>query len=1209
MVRIRHVLALLCLVVALSPAESQNFVCSLCPLGRYKNNSNNFACAECPMHTYQDVLGATSATQCKPCPANSYTTGVASTSMAACLCAAGYSGDVGNYSMGVAIANLARACTGPCVTSLNNMQSSIYNASNAIDEDMGTYSVSRTVQAGDEQFVGIQPFWSVKFEREAVVQSVKITNYNSQKMTNFYIRVGSDQNWRNMNTLTACAGPLTWTAGSENTYTCNSAIRGRYLYVINGVNEPVILNTVQVRGYLMSATEPCAVCSAGSYKIATGPGICTSCAAGKKSEVLGSTANTCSPCPGGTYSGAGAPNCSSCPSHTNSLPSSTDISFCSCDMGYTAAPNLLTCTAFQSLYAAKKPWAHYTAANWNDVTKTLLDQSGNNRNSAPLGARDAIVQAETVGTTNGNAGPLTYIRGSTSTQLFFPEGSIPVQFTICSVTRYGTSINQNRILTASPQDWLHGHYNQKRGVAYYGSRDVVNASTGAIVKRKTFNTEVESVGRIDPTTGQVITTDWMVMCSKNGGSTPLNILVGGLGVGTSTRSDSDANEWGGTAMDRASQLCINCRTSEKSDWELAHLMIWETQLSDVEMNTVSQELLRYVPTNTACVVTESSECDACVPGKYKTPSGPDQCTSCTSGKYQQETGAVGANQCLLCPQNTNAPASSGNLLNCTCLAGYESLADGVACTACVAGKYKTAPGSGLCTSCPAKTYSTIVAQNTSQCTSCPAFSSGGGANVSYCICDAGYKNQGLYTCLPCESGSYWKGYFGANSCERCPNNTYSGAVAANSSSTCKSCQGNSTSAMGSDESTDCHCLAGYLTKDLGYVNATCQQCSAGSYNPTMDATTCSKCEGGYQSSSPGAVSREQCVGCAANKWSPAGAAQCEFCPNNTAAPALSDEITDCKCLVGYVSSEIGQDGRTCQACPAGTFKSQVGSAACTTCPANSFSTIVAATSNTSCQASSTGSVCPVGTNDPSLCGCDTGYYGYTIMTPVGNLARSCGAGQNQACAVTGNMQNGGASFSKLNDGVLNYQDPGTTQAGSPGWIRIDFSTTKSLTGVQFLMQYCVDVNGCQGNANNWYISIGDGETWNDARNNVCKSNILNPYTVLMSATPVPWLTVNCDAVYNGRYMFLYRTGGVLGFPEVVPFGNVIGGSMCVGCTAGKYKSTIGSMACTNCRADTYSGQLVARNESVCTPCYANAVSDPGSDSIDDCGCSSGFEWS
>ena len=106
----------------------------------------------------------------------------------------------------------------------------------------------------------------VKFQRESVVQSVEIRNEDSSKMQNFYIRVGNDESFTVMNTLALCAGPLTWTPPTINTYTSNAAVRGQYMYIINGDNGPVVLIEVKTRGYLQPATETCVKCVAGSHR-------------------------------------------------------------------------------------------------------------------------------------------------------------------------------------------------------------------------------------------------------------------------------------------------------------------------------------------------------------------------------------------------------------------------------------------------------------------------------------------------------------------------------------------------------------------------------------------------------------------------------------------------------------------------------------------------------------------------------------------------------------------------------------------------------------------------------------------------------------------------------------------------------------------------------------------------------------------------------
>ena len=149
--------------------------------------------------------------------------------------------------------------------------------------------------------------------------------------------------------------------------------------------------------------------------------------------------------------------------------------------------------------------------------------------------------------------------GGTSSTVVWPTGSIPSNFTVCSVTRYVVGGIMNRILVGTPIDWYHGHWNSKRGQAWYG---VWNT-----------NHKISVVG---------VLTDWLVMCGKNGGSIPNNILVDGNAVGISN-----------AGVVATSSLCINFYVSfsgENSDWAFRELMIWNTSLSDAEMVVASTAL-------------------------------------------------------------------------------------------------------------------------------------------------------------------------------------------------------------------------------------------------------------------------------------------------------------------------------------------------------------------------------------------------------------------------------------------------------------------------------------------------------------------------------------------------------------------------------------------------------------------------------------------
>ena len=1027
-----------------------NYQCSVCPIGKYKSATSNNECVNCPANTYQDVLGATSATHCKPCPSNSYAP-AGSGRNTDCLCGLGYTGDVASYSTGLRNVNLQRSCgatlTDAC-TAVQNKDST--GPSNAIDTNSATQSMSLTPSVGDSNyFTGMTTWWRVRFERQAIVQNLEIYNTDALKMSSFSIRVGNIEPSAQMEQNALCVSNMAWPAGvSLLQVTCTQALQGQYLYIINGVTTNLILNNVQVMGYLLPASEVCVGCIAGKYKATNGTGTCTDCASGSSSAVTAATsASTCAKCLANSYSGTAAGVCTQCPANAKSELGSISADYCLCNAGYTAAPSTTQCTPFQTLYQGKKPWAHYSAAGWNAQTKVLTDESGNGRNTVNTGQQGGIqgLSMKEGGATN----TIPFLRGSTVDRLDFPEGSIPQSFTICSLTKYaGTSqFEQGRILTALNSEWWHGHYQLQRGVAKYASRIIMSDDGLTKIADPVWNT---------PTDGLSVNTNWLVMCSKNGGVIPYNVLADSQSIGTSTRSDGNVSEWYGATLtdktqnmmrDRTKQMCINCNTNQRSAWDLAQLLIWDSHLTDNEMQTVSTELQKFVTLNTQCSVIPGVGCVACAAGKYKASDGGAPCTDCMSGKYRTFEAGTMETQCLLCPANTFSFSASTLLTNCSCNAGYSGASDGVACVACVAGSYKTAVGIGTCTNCAVNEYSTTVAQVVSTCSSCPSFAQApaGSSQATSCQCNAGYTGANGQVCLGCVQGSY-KPTVGPSTCTLCGNNTYSSVVAATSSAVCTACQGNSTSLMGSTRQSDCHCLMGYLTNNLGAANASCQMCSAGSYNSQLDATTCSRCGAGYKSSTPGAVSAEQCTACGVNTFSAAGAAQCEICPINTFAPGLSDELGDCKCLAGHYSQVTGQDGLPCSACQAGKHKAQTGPVTCTDCLANQYSTATAATSNATCIQCTANAVSPVGSSNSTMCLCTTGFTG----------------------------------------------------------------------------------------------------------------------------------------------------------------SNAVG---CSGCSVGKFKPTTGPDACTDCPANTYSGLTAQKSNATCTLCYENSISPAGSDTIDDCSCSAGFEFS
>ena len=79
----------------------------------------------------------------------------------------------------------------------------------------------------------------------------------------------------------------------------------------------------------------------------------------------------------------------------------------------------------------------------------------------------------------------------------------------------------------------------------------------------------------------------------------------------------------------------------------------------------------------------------CVQGGIGRGGGTEcSCTTCPVDTYSIAVGASANSTCSTCPPNSNSPAGSAALTNCTCNAGSTG-PNGGPCVACAAGKCKT----------------------------------------------------------------------------------------------------------------------------------------------------------------------------------------------------------------------------------------------------------------------------------------------------------------------------------------------------------------------------------------------------------------------------------------------------------------------------------------------------------------------------------------
>lgn len=216
-------------------------------------------------------------------------------------------------------------------------------------------------------------------------------------------------------------------------------------------------------------------------------------------------------------------------------------------------------------------------------------------------------------------------------------------------------------------------------------------------------------------------------------------------------------------------------------------------------------------------------CSDCGPGQYAAAGSTSAgaCLTCVAGKYSM----VNQSQCETCPGNSNSPASSGVIQNCTCNAGAwpqnNPGQNGVWCALCLAGTYKAAPGPQSCAPFPNNTFSAAVGSTSlGTGSNCPLNSAcaSGSKLVSDCKWLPGfYGVTGAITATTDIGAACLAGKFRTaaalpgDACTNCTQNTWSN-VTAKTDSDCSSCGTNSISPAGSASSAACLCSAGFGLK-------------------------------------------------------------------------------------------------------------------------------------------------------------------------------------------------------------------------------------------------------------------------------------------------------------------------------------------------------------------------------------------------------------
>jgi len=258
---------------------------------------------------------------------------------------------------------------------------------------------------------------------------------------------------------------------------------------------------------------------------------------------------------------------------------------------------------------------------------------------------------------HGASVPVSFVDGGRYVKVQWGVMSVPVAFTIYSVTRYTRELNK-RILSCGSNplgdaNFVHGHTSGNAGVTLYGDgQDTTDSYKSSISPN----------------------TDWVVVCGRNiETSNSDSVIVNGV-----TKS---------IASGGVGSCALGINHLEQSYWQLSKLCIWDYHLSDENFALASTSLYAALSNNIR----------------------DDMCLSCPIGTFQSNTAST---TCTHCPvDSTTYDTNSKYISDCKCRPGYAGR-DGGQCLPCLASTFKRGLGS-TCSACQKGKYNSMVGSNLS----------------------------------------------------------------------------------------------------------------------------------------------------------------------------------------------------------------------------------------------------------------------------------------------------------------------------------------------------------------------------------------------------------------------------------------------------------------------------------------------------------------